>query len=215
MLERGGGYFTKAVCDYLKEQGHEVTAYVLDPMRYPSWNKFQKDIVFCQESVEHVDTYFQGQMFDLIFCNKVFHHFVTDSYSGTLSMMLDCMKKLRKKLSRNGKLCILDILYDGIFLDNFPSWTIYQCTSQKNALVIKLFKRMGAQSAGNGVCFQSEKMWRRLISQSHLSINVLEKGEVFPMKFIKQVLFMTHKPIDDCIFICSRAKAENKFGTNV
>lgn len=200
----GGGYFTKAVCDYLQEQGYKVTAYVLDPMRYRSWNSFQNDINFCQESIEHIDICFKEQKFDLIFCNKVFHHFVTNTYSGTLSMIYDCMKKLRKKLTKNGKLCILDIFYDGILIDSFPSWAIYQCTSQKNPLLIKLFRKMGAQSAGNGVCFQSERMWRQLIKKSHFKIDVLEKGAVFPMKCIKQLFFMSHKPVDDCIFICSR-----------
>lgn len=200
----GGGYFTKAVCDYLRQRRYEVTAYVLDPMRYPSWDHFQEEITFCQESVEHVDTYFKNIKFDLIFCNKVFHHFVTDTYAGTLDMMRTCMKKLRKKLSKNRKLCILDIFYDGLLVDSWPSRVIYHCTSQKNEFLIKVFRKLGAQSAGSGVCFQSEKMWRRMIGQSHFAIDVLEKGPVFPMKRLKQVVFMSHRPIDDCIFICSR-----------
>lgn len=206
MSVRGGGYFTKAVYDYLKQQGFEVTAYALDPMEYPSWNRFQKEIIFCQESVEHVDTYLKNIKFDLIFCNKVFHHFVTNTYTGTLEMMQVCMRKLSKKLSKNGKLCILDIFYDGLLIDSWPSWMIYQCTTQKNEILIKLFRMLGAQSAGSGVCFQSENMWNRLICQSHLSIDVLEKGPVFPMKRMKQAVFLSHRPIDDCILICSRLK---------
>lgn len=204
MLVRGGGYFTKAVCDYLKQQGYEVTAYALDPMPYPSWSCFQEEIIFCQESVENIDTYFKDIKFDLIFCNKVFHHFVTNTYTGTITMMRTCMKRLSDKLTINGKLCILDIFYDGLLMDNWPSKVIYHCTSQKNVLLIKIFRRLGAQSAGSGVCFQSEKMWRYLIKHSHLTIDVMEKGEVFPMNRVKQIFFMSHRPIDDCIFICSR-----------
>lgn len=63
ILDVGGasGYFTKAVCDYLRNNNFEVTAYVLDTMRYSNWdNNFDDDIVFCEGSVEHVDTYGGG-----------------------------------------------------------------------------------------------------------------------------------------------------------
>ena len=63
---------------------------------------------------------------------------------------------------------------------------------------------MGANSAGNGVCFQSEKMWRELIVKSGLDIAVFERGPVYPMKVIKQIVFLSHKPVEDCIFICSK-----------
>lgn len=197
------GYFTKAVYDYLKEKNYDVTAYVLDTTRYPNWNNADNDIIFCEGSVEHIETYFQDKKFDLIFCNKVFHHFVTDTYSGTLSMLEICMNKLRNQLSKNGRLCILDYFYDGLIIDRFPSWMIYKCTSQKNKLLIKIFRKMGSKSAGSGVCFQSEKMWRKLISRCKLNIILFERGPVFPMKAIKQIVFLSHKPVEDCIFICS------------
>lgn len=190
--------------DELKEKGYEVTAYVLDTMRYSTWNNPDSKITFCEGSVEHVDTYFKEQKFDLIFCNKVFHHFVTETYKETLAMLHKCMKKLAHRLSKNGKLCILDFFYDGIVIDSFPSWMIYHCTSQKNELLIKLFKKFGAKSAGSGVCFQSEKMWRKLIGSSGLNIIAFEKGPVYPMKLIKQIVFLSHKPVEDCIFICAK-----------
>lgn len=98
---------------------------------------------------------------------------------GTRAMMQTCMRKLSKKLSKNGKLCILDIFYDGLLIDSWPSRVIYQCTSMKNKFLIKLFRKLGARSAGSGVCFQSEKMWHHLICQGHLTIDVLENGAGF------------------------------------
>lgn len=201
----GAGYFTKAVYDYLTERGFEVTAYVLDTMRYPNWNKENfKNIIFCEGSVEHVDTYFNEQKFDLIFCNKVFHHFITNTYSGTVQMLTVCMNKLGHQLSACGRLCILDYFYDGLLIDSFPSWMIYQCTSQKNGLLVRLFKKMGSKSAGSGVCFQSERMWRRLIEDCGLKVAVFERGQVSAIGIIKQIAFLSHKPVEDCIFICAR-----------
>lgn len=184
--------------------GGEVTAYVLDTMRYPTWNdEAFSDINFCEGSVEYVDTYFKEQKFDLIFCNKVFHHFVTDTHPKTLQMLTLCMNKLRNQLSPCGRLCILDYFYDGLLIDHFPSWMIYKCTSQKNELLIRLFKRMGSKSAGSGVCFQSERMWRNLIKRCGLKIVVFERGGS-PIGVMKQIVFLSHKPVEDCIFICSR-----------
>ncbi len=207
ILDVGGasGYFTKAVCDYLRNNNFEVTAYVLDTMRYSNWdNNFDDDIVFCEGSVEHVDTYGWGKKFDLIFCNKVFHHFVTETYQGTINMIEACMNKLQRQLRKKGMLCILDYFYNGLIIDSFPSWMIYQCTSQRNLVLMKLFKKMGAKSAGNGVCFQSEKMWCELIRRCQMEVKVMDKGPVFPMKVIKQIFFLSHKPIEDCIFICEK-----------
>lgn len=173
-------------------------------MRYPNWNEEAfKDIIFCEGSVEHVDTYFKEQKFDLIFCNKVFHHFVTDTYPKTVQMLTTCMNKLRYQLSPCGRLCILDYFYDGLLMDNFPSWMIYQCTSQKNGLLIRLFKRMGSKSAGSGVCFQSERMWRRRIVHCGLKVAVFERGQVSPIGIVKQIVFLSHKPVEDSIFICT------------
>lgn len=202
----GGGYFTKAVCGFLEDNGFEVKAYVLDTMRYPSWDDSASELIFCEGSVENVDTCFKEQKFDLIFCNKVFHHFVTSTYSKTLRMLQMCMTKLKMQLSEHGRLCILDYFYDGIIIDGFPSWMIYQCTSQKNELLIRLFKKMGAKSSGTGVCFQSEKMWRKLIEDCGLDIKVFERGSVFPMKVVKQILFLSHKPVEDCIFVCTNLR---------
>lgn len=78
------------------------------------------------------------------------------------------------------------------------------CTSQKNELLIKLFQKFGANSAGNGVCFQSEKTWRELIGSCELDIIAFEKGPIYPMKLIKQIAFLSHKPVEDCIFICAK-----------
>lgn len=69
---------------------------------------------------------------------------------------------------------------------------------------MKLFKKMGAKSAGNGVCFLSEKMWCELIGRCLIEIKVMDKGPVFPMKVIKQIFLLSHKPIEDCIFICEK-----------
>lgn len=207
ILDVGGasGFFTKKLCEYLRENNFEVTAYVLDTMRYSNWDdKFDNDIVFYEGSVEHIDTYFRDKQFDLIFCNKVFHHFVTETYKGTIHMIENCMNKLQGQLSEKGMLCILDYFYNGLIIDSFPSWMIYRCTSQKNRIIMKVFRKMGAKSVGSGVCFQSEKMWRELIKRCQLEIKVLDKGPIFPMKVIKQIVFLSHKPIEDCIFICAR-----------
>ncbi len=63
ILDVGGasGYFTKAVCNYLRQNNFEVTAYVLDTKRYPNWDDtFDSDIVFCEGSVEHLEKYWGG-----------------------------------------------------------------------------------------------------------------------------------------------------------
>lgn len=200
----GSGHFTKEVCGYLKDKNYEVEAYVIDTTKYESWDTFKDEITFCKGSVENIDQYLGNLRFDLIFCNRVFHHFVTDTYSETLLMMKTCMNKLQHQLSSQGRLCIMDYFYDGLLMDAFPSWIIYQCTSQKNVFLINLFRKLGSKSAGSGVCFQSEKMWRKLIDKCGLDIAVFERGWISPINIIKRIIFLCHQPIENNIFICTR-----------
>lgn len=200
----GSGYSTKAVCAYLTGKGHKVEAYVIDTTRYESWDEFNDEISFCQGSVENIDDYFGELRFDLIFCNRVFHHFVTNTYLGTLLVIKTCMNKLQHQLSSQGKLCIMDYFYDGFLADGFPSWMIYQCTSQQNKLLVHLFRILGSKSAGSGVCFQSERMWRKLIDECGLNIVAFERGGRFKISIIKRIVFLSHQPIENSIFICSK-----------
>lgn len=106
---------------------------------------------------------------DVVVFNWVLHHFVVDSYKATTQTQCDALILARKMLKPGGRLIVFEQLYNGSKIDDLPGRIIYGLTSQRR--LAPLTARLGANTAGVGVCFHSERGWRELFARAGLSVN--------------------------------------------
>ena len=174
------------------EKSAKVEVYVIDSSRYDSWaqEELGGQIRFIHDSVENMDKIFPENTFDLVFANRVFHHLVDRTYGRTLAGMEKTMVMIQKALKPDGMLCVMDHFYNGLLFDGAASRMIYTLTSVKNSIFAKIIKKLGAMTAGVGVCFQSEKMWLSRLEKCGFSIKNVERTKCDKLRFIKKIGLM-------------------------
>ena len=158
----GSGFFSYLVYEYFLEKGLNCEVYVIDTMRYDTWVEFSGKVTFIEESAEKLGEIFKKETFDIVFAKFVFHHFVKDSWTKSIKCMEEIITQIKYIMKKNSYLCIIDQFYNGLLGDASASKMIYSFTTCKIQFLKAIFKKMGAQSAGVGVCFLSKKMWYRL-----------------------------------------------------
>jgi ubiquinone/menaquinone biosynthesis C-methylase UbiE len=125
----------------------------------------RKTLVF--GSATEMIAHFRDRSFDLVFFNLSLHHFVTSGYAETRKMQRDALKQAIMVLSPRGRVVVTENLFDGFVIDNLPGRLIYALTSSK--LLAPVVKRLGSNTAGCGVCFNSARAWRKEFGRSGLS----------------------------------------------
>lgn len=112
--------------------------------------------------------------FDVIFFNWVLHHFVADTYRQTQALQLQGLIDARNLLAPGGILVIFENYYPGLLIDDLPSRLIYTLTASR---LLKAFtQRLGANTAGVGVCFHSLHAWLSKVSQAGLTVEATHPG---------------------------------------
>lgn len=111
-----------------------------------------------------------GKRFDIIFCNLLLHHLITSwSFNQTQKNVSHALTRMRQSLSERGRLSICEHEYNG-YIDEFPSRAIFYLTSSR--LLAPIVKRLGANTAGVGVCFFSRKrLFKRLSESGFMVLN--------------------------------------------
>jgi len=125
------------------------------------------------DSVENLEKYLNIYSIDIVFINWVLHHLVSNTYTNTRINIANILLIIKRN-ERIKYLAIFENMYNGSVFDSLPSKLIYQITSLKS---IKLLARkMGANTAGIGVCFLSKKMWIKLFCNifGDANINVID-----------------------------------------
>jgi len=95
--------------------------------------------------------------YDIIFCNWLLHHLVASSYRRTRQNIDAALHACANHLTPNGRFSLYDNDYSG-YIDNAPSRLIFLLTSSK--VLARVVKSMGANTAGVGVCFLSDREWQ-------------------------------------------------------
>lgn len=103
----------------------------------------------------------EGQRFDIVFVNWVLHHLVGQSYPESVRRVVCLLQSVGAFLTENGLVVVAENLYNGWFRSNIPSKLIFAITSISNPFVVAATRRF-ANTAGVGVCFQSEKAWVKI-----------------------------------------------------
>ena len=112
--------------------------------------------------------------FDVIFFNWVLHHFVADTYGQTQRLQLQGLMDARNLLTADGIVVIFENYYPGLLIDDLPSRLIYTLTASR---LLKAFtQRLGANTAGVGVCFHSRTAWLRKVAQAGLQVEGTHPG---------------------------------------
>ncbi len=109
-----------------------------------------------------------GEKFDVVFYNWVLHHLVGSTYRESLANVDQTLLVTRKALTDRARVSIFDNMYDGQIVDWLPSRLIFELTS--SPVLRPLTARLGANTAGTGVCFQSRKQWAKTLSRAGFEI---------------------------------------------
>ena len=204
ILDIGGasGTFALALSDFFN---NKTEIYVLDNSAYTTWQEaeYTARIHFINDSVENLKSVFKdGKPFDLIFANRVFHHFIGKGWKKSLKGMDDVLTQLRQLLAENGTLCIKDHFYNGMVFDKATSFIIFTMTTCKIPAIAKIVQKNGAHSAGVGVCFQSEQMWLERIKKNGLIIGGLDKRPYKRLAPKKRFLLLCKEySLDNAIYV--------------
>ena len=109
-----------------------------------------------------------GRRFDVACLHMVLHHLIGETYAETRANMITQLRATGDVLTDRGRLSIYENLYDGWWIDNAPGRIIYSLTSSRR--LRSVIGRLGANTAGVGVCFLSEAEWRSTITGSGLRV---------------------------------------------
>ena len=109
-----------------------------------------------------------SQHYDIVFINWVLHHLVSQSYAQSRSNIVSTLNIVASLLSERGKISIFENMYDGLIIDSLPSYLIFHLTNSK--AIAPLIRKLGANTAGIGVCFLPQKQWTSVFRQSCLHL---------------------------------------------
>ena len=109
-----------------------------------------------------------GQRFDVACLHLVLHHLIGETYRETRANIVSQVRATANVLTDRGRVSLVENLYDGWWIDRAPGRIIYSFTSSRR--LRSIVGRLGANTAGVGVCFLSEAEWRSTINASGLHI---------------------------------------------
>lgn len=106
--------------------------------------------------------------FDMISCNWVLHHLVDSSYEKSRQHQLGSLRQMKRLLTKRGRISIFENNYAGFIHPGLPGRIIYEVTSSK--LLAPMSRRLGANTAGVGVCFLSKDQWLKTLERADLGV---------------------------------------------
>ncbi|MFV0306517.1 MAG: class I SAM-dependent methyltransferase [Desertimonas sp.] len=108
---------------------------------------------------------------DVVFLNWVLHHLVvTGDYHRTRQTIVRALTDVRWRLRPGGRVSVYENLYEGPLGVNLPGRLIFGLTSMR--VLAPLTGRLGANTAGVGVCFHSERAWRKIFEDAGYEVVV-------------------------------------------
>lgn len=167
-LDIGGGIgrYAQLVCDAVP--GCKIT--VLDKSELAE-DAFVNDPRLELEAGDYFD-YTPPHKYDFVIFKTVLHHFIADNEKTTTELQRSALNKARALLRPGGLLLIEENYYQGLMGGDLPGRLIYFVTRQQ--WVEDLVRRLGANTAGEGVRFRAFNSWRSLIEDEGFALASLE-----------------------------------------
>lgn len=164
VLDIGGGVgqFAKAIAN-----STEATIDIVDPSATAA-ERFQPAprVQFIHSPFE---TFESDQNYDAVTARLVLHHLVGDSRTDCDENVANSLSKIRHLLSSDiGQLVVFENVYDGPLGSDVPGTIIYSITRSKR--LAGLSRKLGANTAGVGVRFRSDKGWRQLFKSAGFEV---------------------------------------------
>lgn len=135
-------------------------------------------------SAEHLTRTFQKKTFDLIIFNWALHHFVTSTYSGTRRLQRQILAQARGLLEPDGVISVFENMYNGLVLDGLPGRLIFHATASRAFAPVA--RKLGANTAGCGVCFLSRRQWEEEAERAELRIASYVDGFPKDLSLVKK-----------------------------
>lgn len=106
--------------------------------------------------------------YDLVIFRLVLHHLIDGDDRRSLRNQSAGLAKAASLLSESGRIYIVENIYDPWIGDDLSARLIFEATRLKRPAAA--FRKLGANTAGEGVRFHSLKAWRRLLSANGLTV---------------------------------------------
>ena len=119
-------------------------------------------------SATEISSLFESEKFDFIFINCLLHHLVTSSYRGSRKIIGQVLNDMSGVLSTNGRVSIWENIFEGVFWHGLPGRLIFEITSIPS--MARLARKLGANTAGVGVCFLSRKQWTEELASAGMQV---------------------------------------------
>ncbi|MDB2668338.1 class I SAM-dependent methyltransferase [Alphaproteobacteria bacterium] len=163
-LDVGGGVGVFAEHVAKLQEGTQID--VIEPGT-EAHGKFRKS-----EGIKLIKGYFPNiklsQKYDFVLFNLVLHHMLDENHFKTRELQRAALREAAKILKKNGVIVVQENIYDPLFGRDLSGRLIYYFTRSK--IFEKIFRRLGANTAGEGVSFNSDKEWEAIMTESGLSI---------------------------------------------
>lgn len=198
-LDVGGG--SGVFADSLLEMFPKAHGTVMDNAGYLlNINRRHERKTLIECSVESMSDHFNGIKFDLIIFNWVLHHFVENTYNGTLNSISNALISAKQLLSKEGVILILENCYIPYYNELLPSKIIYYALS--SSFLSHVTKLLGANTSGTGVCYLSKNIWCSMLNDVGMKVIKCERTRSLNTKLFER-LFCLIKGID-VVYLVSR-----------
>lgn len=134
-------------------------------------------------SAEHLVETFR-EPFDLIVFNWSLHHFVSSTYAGTRRLQRAILAQARELLGASGVISVFENMYNGLFFDGLPGRLIFQATASRAFAPVA--RKLGANTAGCGVCFLSRRQWEQEARRAGLRVASYVDGFPKTLSWVKK-----------------------------
>lgn len=111
------------------------------------------------------------QKYDAIVFRTVLHHFIADTQPATHALQQRALLRSKDSLTAGGQLFITENFYEPFFGKDTTGALIYQITALQS--VQHMVRRLGANTAGEGVRFRSLAAWKNMFAECSLQLDAL------------------------------------------
>lgn len=106
--------------------------------------------------------------YDIVIFRTVLHHFVGSTEADTRAFQLRALEKASGIVKAQGKVLVVENFYDPIATEDVTGRMIYLLT--RSRAVAWIIRRLGANTAGEGVRFRSFRSWSSLFASRGFAV---------------------------------------------
>ena len=137
----------------------------------------------------------RGEQFDVVSFNLMLHHIIGDDEPSTYDLQRRALEQGRRLMTKEGKMFVHEICYEGRLLRDLSARLIYQITSSRFIgvairVIGKAIPSLNANTAGIGVRFRPSHQWMTLASKTGLILAKACKGEPERHSWIRRVCLL-------------------------